>query len=51
MVMMKNCSNKRERMGYLRMHLLTLLSYRQITAERCVQLIKVMEQQCDEEEA
>lgn len=43
MVYMKGCLNKPEKMALIRMHLLTLLSYKQITPERCVTLLKTME--------
>jgi len=51
MVLMAGCPNKREKMALIRMHLLTLLSYKQITPERCVHLIKIMERECELEAA
>lgn len=36
MVCMPGCHNKTEKMALIRMHLLTLLSYKQISPEKCV---------------
>lgn len=51
MVMMVNCPNKKEKMALIRMHLLTLLSYKQITPVRCVNLLKLLEKECAKEKA